>query len=83
MIPLRKRLEDLGITGDVEQQQIMQEVAWWLGDYRKYYIEKQDITKYQTLPETYQWIESRVKFIDQLLKDAVLDPRKEEGKTDE
>jgi hypothetical protein len=41
----------------------------WLTQKRQDYIEKQDITKYQTLPQTYQWIESRVKFIDELLED--------------
>jgi predicted metal-dependent hydrolase len=39
----------------------------WLTQKRQELEEKQDITKYQLLPETYQLIESRKKFCDELL----------------
>jgi hypothetical protein len=32
MLTLRQRLIDLGMTGYVEQQQILQEVTWWLSE---------------------------------------------------
>ena len=44
-------------------------VKEWLTQKRQDFEEKQDITKYDTLPVTYQWIESRVKFIDELLSE--------------
>ena len=31
---LRQRLTDLGMTGYVEQQQVLQEICWWLTDFK-------------------------------------------------
>jgi|GEM_PF-5859093 len=55
---------------DEEKQRLFKIVAKeWLEQKKQGYLDKQDITKYQTLPVTYQWIESRVKFIDELQKE--------------
>ena len=43
-------------------------VKEWLTGIRNELEEKQDITEYQLLPVTYQWIESRKKFCDELIK---------------
>jgi hypothetical protein len=43
----------------------------WLLQKQQEYIKKQDITKYDLFPQTYQWIESRVKFIYELLGELV------------
>jgi len=35
MLELRERLISLGMTGYVEQQQVIQEVFWWIADFKK------------------------------------------------
>lgn len=52
MNTIRKRLEDLGMTGYVEQQQVIQEIAWWIDEFKvEHRFHLKEITAEEALTE--------------------------------
>lgn len=62
-------IKEKGSTPLLRPKDAKQAFVVFLTQKRQRLEEKQDITKYQLLPETYQLIESRKKFIDELVEE--------------
>jgi len=63
-------LSDLLSHLDAEKKRLFKTVATeWILQKQRETIEKMDITKYQTLPQTYQLLDARKNFTNQLLEE--------------
>lgn len=67
MLALRQRLIELGITGYVEQQQVIQEIAWFIDEFKvEHKFHLKEITSEEALTELRNSLNSKKEPIDSI-----------------